>query len=117
MAPGSQRRQAGVVAQPLRIRAVALLAALAGTSCSGSGMTSAERTWAEQTVLEVARVNDVMALEFLPAQSVTGDPNDVTTPGGPGTDWEALVSACGKLANEDLQRGPTGAPPARFETA
>jgi hypothetical protein len=73
--------------------------------------------WAESATLEVARINDVVALELIPGQSVTGDPNDLEVIGGPDTDWPAIERACAHLADVSTDSIAVQDPPHRFRRA
>jgi hypothetical protein len=77
-----------------------VIAGVLSASCSGNGLTSEERAWGERATLAVARTNDVMALEFLPA--LLGDEYSgqsiVEVEGSPSPAWDDARDACSRLA-------------------
>jgi hypothetical protein len=97
----SGRRIRGGRVQRMRRHALSATALFlsALTLACGSDETPAEREWAEQATLQVARVNDVVALEMLPALVPGVDDQPVTVMDGTlDPDWPKLEAACGHLS-------------------
>lgn len=78
---------------PHRIHGLLLLFALAAVaSCGGPEVVEAERAWAERATLEVARVNDLVALKI-----VTNLAGEATSDGGTAPRWQPMHAACSEL--------------------
>ncbi len=115
------------------LRAAALvvgMVVLAG-ACGGPPLSPSQRAWVEQANLEVARINDTVAIHLLeamvgvrptPAGSTTATGSTATTRTGPhttsGPNWPAVAAACTTLDRNLAEGRPVVASaPARFHRA
>lgn len=91
-------------------RSVALLAAvgLLLGACGDDGPSQDERAWADQAFLEVARINDVLAVDMLPAMILGDDASPETeADGSPRRDWIVIRAACEVFVDDGARRGPS----------
>lgn len=105
--------------RPIRSVLTAAAASPLLLSCGGDDLAGAEREWAERATLEIARTNDVVALELLPALLGKDELDAVETVEGEQTpNWPALDNACSDLEAliPEIRQVATDAP-SRFARA
>jgi hypothetical protein len=109
--------EAAMIRRP-RLAATILVIAALSAACSHTPLSGPDRAWVGQVNLEVARVNDDMSLEFLPAMLGESKTKDAATATAVKPDWPAVSAACTSLDAELVRvRRAAAQAPARFGSA